>query len=140
MLIRRPCEEVYEAFINPEITSRFWFTHSSGRLDGEDEIIWKWGMYGVTTPVKVRYLHRNEKIIIDWGDPAITVEWTFVSRSDDMTFVEIRSSGFAGNADESVAAAIDTADGFALVLSGAKLWLERGLLSDFIGDRHPDGI
>lgn len=35
---------------------------------------------------------------------------------------------------------LNTADGFALVLSGAKLWLERGLLSDFIGDRHPDGI
>lgn len=33
MLIRKLVEEVYEAFINPEITINFWFTKSSGRLD-----------------------------------------------------------------------------------------------------------
>jgi len=26
MLIRRPVPEVFEAFINPHITTRFWFT------------------------------------------------------------------------------------------------------------------
>ncbi len=28
MLIRKPIQEVFEAFINPEITTKFWFTHS----------------------------------------------------------------------------------------------------------------
>jgi uncharacterized protein YndB with AHSA1/START domain len=32
MLIRKPVAEVFEAFINPEITSKFWFTSGSGRL------------------------------------------------------------------------------------------------------------
>jgi len=32
MLIRKPVAEVFEAFINPEITTKFWFTKSSGRL------------------------------------------------------------------------------------------------------------
>jgi uncharacterized protein YndB with AHSA1/START domain len=31
MLIRRPVAEVFEAFVNPDITSRFWFTKGSGR-------------------------------------------------------------------------------------------------------------
>lgn len=26
MLIRKPVEEVFEAFVDPEITSKFWFT------------------------------------------------------------------------------------------------------------------
>ena len=26
MLIRKPVAEVFEAFINPDITSKFWFT------------------------------------------------------------------------------------------------------------------
>jgi hypothetical protein len=33
MLIRKPAAEVFEAFVNPAITSRFWFTKSSGRLE-----------------------------------------------------------------------------------------------------------
>jgi uncharacterized protein YndB with AHSA1/START domain len=33
MLICKPANEVFEAIINPEITTKFWFTKSSGRLD-----------------------------------------------------------------------------------------------------------
>ena len=32
MLIRRHVKEVFEAFIDPAITTKFWFTKSSGRL------------------------------------------------------------------------------------------------------------
>ncbi len=31
MLIRRPVAVVFEAFIDPTITSKFWFTKGSGR-------------------------------------------------------------------------------------------------------------
>ena len=33
MLIRKPVAEVFEAFVDPEITRRFWFTKSTGRLE-----------------------------------------------------------------------------------------------------------
>jgi uncharacterized protein YndB with AHSA1/START domain len=33
MLIRKPADDVYEAFVNPDITTKFWFTKSSGRLE-----------------------------------------------------------------------------------------------------------
>jgi uncharacterized protein YndB with AHSA1/START domain len=33
MLIRRPAEVVFEAFIDPEQTKHFWFTKGSGRLE-----------------------------------------------------------------------------------------------------------
>lgn len=32
MLIRGPVAEVFEAFVNPAITSQFWFSKGSGRL------------------------------------------------------------------------------------------------------------
>jgi uncharacterized protein YndB with AHSA1/START domain len=32
MLIRKPVAEVLEAFVDPEITRRFWFTKSSEKL------------------------------------------------------------------------------------------------------------
>jgi len=33
MLIRRPVADVFDAFVNPELTTKFWFTRSSGRLE-----------------------------------------------------------------------------------------------------------
>jgi uncharacterized protein YndB with AHSA1/START domain len=33
MLIRKPVAEVFEAFIDPAITTKFWFTKGSGRLE-----------------------------------------------------------------------------------------------------------
>jgi uncharacterized protein YndB with AHSA1/START domain len=40
MLIHKPVDQVFEAFINPEITTKFWFSKSSGRLDENDENLW----------------------------------------------------------------------------------------------------
>ena len=47
MLIRRPPAEVFEAFINPEITRKFWFTKSTGRLESGKHITWTWEMYEI---------------------------------------------------------------------------------------------
>ena len=32
MLIRKPVSEVFTAFVDPAVTTRFWFTKSSGQL------------------------------------------------------------------------------------------------------------
>ena len=32
MLIRRPAAEVYAAFVDPAVTTRFWFSRASGPL------------------------------------------------------------------------------------------------------------
>ena len=41
MLIRKPVDEVFEAFINPSITKNFWFTKGSDRLEVDKKITWK---------------------------------------------------------------------------------------------------
>ena len=38
MLIRKPVTEVFEAFINPAITTKFWFTKSSGRVETDQNL------------------------------------------------------------------------------------------------------
>ena len=140
MLIRRPVAEVYEAFIDPAITTKFWFTHGSGRLDAGKEVRWEWRMYGVSTTVRVKELVRNEEIVMEWSDPPTTVVWTFIPMPDNATFVDIRNYGFGGNPDERVRAAIDSTGGFSLVLAGAKAWLDQGITLGLIGDRHPKGL
>ena len=51
MLIRKPIADVFEAFINPEITTKFWFTKSTGKLKAGKQITWTWEMYDVSTQV-----------------------------------------------------------------------------------------
>jgi len=38
MLIRKPVAEVFEAFVNPNITTKFWFTKSSERLEAGKQV------------------------------------------------------------------------------------------------------
>ncbi|TPM29405.1 SRPBCC family protein [Mesorhizobium sp. B2-3-4] len=140
MLIRRPVAEVFEAIVDPAITTKFWFTHGSGRLDDGKELRWEWRMYGVSTTVRVSEIVPNRKIVMQWSDPPTTVVWTFAVMPDDATFLEVRNFGFAGNGDEQVKEAVGSTGGFTLVLAGAKAWLEQGLTLGLIGDRHPKGV
>src|ERR1044071_9300768 len=72
MLIRKPVAEVFEAFINPEITTKFWFTKSSGRLEAGKQIRWDWEMYNSGTDVTVKVIEPNQRILVEWmgyGEP-----------------------------------------------------------------------
>ena len=45
MLIRRPVEEVFEAFVDPDIITKFWFDNSSGRLENGKSVQWRWELF-----------------------------------------------------------------------------------------------
>jgi uncharacterized protein YndB with AHSA1/START domain len=49
MLIRRPVRVVFEAFVDPAVTSRFGFSRGSGKLEVDRQVRWDWEMYGVGT-------------------------------------------------------------------------------------------
>ena len=78
MLIRRPVGDVFEAFIDPAITTKFWFTKSTGRLEVGREVRWAWEMYGIDIPVKVIAVEPEARLVIEWPGQAgpTTVEWT----------------------------------------------------------------
>ncbi|MGN6145512.1 MAG: SRPBCC family protein [Mesorhizobium sp.] len=141
MLIRRPSLDCYEAFVDPAITSKFWFSAGSDRLDAGRQVIWTWGMYGVSSRIDVKELVPGHRIVIDWDagtEHASIVEWLFVPRADGATFVDIRNHGFTGEPDKQVQQLVDSTDGFSLVVAGAKAWLEQGLNLRLVEDRHPD--
>ena len=140
MLIRRPVSEVFQAFTEPGVTSWFWFTHADRRLTVGSEATWTWGMYGFTSPVAVTAFEADRRLAVDWGEgEGLThVEWRFSERGPDQTFVEVDHSGFSGDADAKVDAALDGMNGLALVLAGAKIWLAHGIEPRFVVDRMPD--
>lgn len=142
MLIRKPVAEVFEAFIDPDLTSKFWFSRGSARLEPGRDLTWHWDMYGVSMPVQVRAVEPHQRIAIDWpGEGGDTqVEWRFTQRPDGTTFVSIVNTGFRGDDDSILRQVVDSTEGFALVLSGLKAWCEHGLRLNLVADRFPDGL
>lgn len=138
MLIRKPVSEVFAAFVDPEVTTRFWFTKSSGRLEEGKDVRWDWEMYGASASVSVKAVDLNERILAEWGDPPRTVEWLFDPRGDNATLVTISERGFAGSDDEVVAQAIDSMGGFTMVLASLKALLEHGVVLSLVADHRPD--
>lgn len=141
MLIRRPVAEVFEAFIDPAITTKFWFTRSSGRLEPGKEVRWDWEMYGVSAQVSVKAIEQDKRILIEWSDAhgkPCPVEWLFTPREDGTTFVTISNWGFTGSDDEVVAQALDSTGGFTWVLAGLKSLLEHNVILNLVADHFPD--
>ncbi len=142
MLIRRPAADVFEAFVDPAVTTRFWFTRSSGRLEAGTEVRWDWEMYGLSVPVTVKAVEPERRIVIEWPGRAspTTVEWLFAAQPDGTTFVTITHAGFTGDGDEVVQEVSESTEGFALVLAAVKALLEHGVTLHVVRDRFPKGI
>jgi uncharacterized protein YndB with AHSA1/START domain len=142
MLIRKAAPEVFEAFADPAITSRFWFTHGSSRLEPGKRLRWDWEMYGFSMQVEVKAVEPGSRIVVHWwgeGEAPTTIEWVFTPRAEG-TFVSVTNSGFSGTPDEIARQAIGSTEGFTFVLAGAKAFLEHGIELNLVRDRHPDGL
>lgn len=136
MLIRQPQKKVFQAFIDPELTSHFWFTKSSGLLEAGKEIRWEWEMYHHQTTVKVIEIIENEKIKIIWGDAAATtVEFLFTPITEQTTYVVIKNYGFTQTGEELLQVVMDVTGGFTTVLDGLKAYMEHDTDLHLIADK-----
>lgn len=140
MMIRKPVAEVFRAFIDPAVTTKFWFTKSSGLLEAGKTITWEWEMYGVTTEVSVQEIIPEQLIATEWGDPATKVDYTFTALNEGQTYVVIKNYGFDLDGDELLRTLIDSTGGFTTVLDGMKAYLEHGLQLNLIADKFPGNI
>lgn len=146
MLIRKPVEEVFEAMVNPEITSRFWFTKSSGRVEPSQTLEWEWGQFGVKDIVDIKEVKTNELISLEWklGELKTLVEMVFEPYSETSTLVKVRESGFweidpvkDENFEEKIKLMLGQKGGWNLVLSNMKAWLEHEINLNLIADHNP---
>jgi len=140
MLIRRPATEVYEAFADPAVTTNFWFTKSSGRLDPGARVRWDWEMFDLHTYVTVREAEAGRRLLFEWNpDRPSTVGFTFTPEGDNATYVQVTETDLKGTGDEMVAYAIGSTSGFSKVLAAAKAWLEHGIALNVVADHKAEG-
>lgn len=136
MLIRKPIQEVFEAFINPEITTNFWFTQSTGKLEEGKTITWEWEMYGAKSEVKVLQIIPNQLIKTEWGLYSNNVDYEF-KEMEKGTLVIIKSYGYSETGDALISVINDNTGGFTTVLDGCKAYFEHGINLRLIEDKFP---
>ena len=142
MLIRKRPAEVFEAIVNPDITTKFWFTRSSGRLEAGDEATWTWEMYNSSVHVKVLAIETHRRILLEWpyGGVPTLMEWILTPHGNNATYLTVTNSGFNGNGDKVVNDALESKGGFTWVLAGLKAFLEHGVELNLIADAFPKGL
>ena len=136
MLIRKPVGDVFNAFVDPAVTTNFWFSKSSGKLEAGKHARWEWEIYGVSDDIDVKAIELNTRIVFEWSFPKSNlVEMTFKPHAKG-TIVSITNSGLRG--DDTIAEALDLTQGWNLVLAAAKAWLEHGINLNIVADKAPD--
>ncbi|UII32254.1 SRPBCC family protein [Fulvivirga ulvae] len=138
MLIRKPISIVFQAFIDPSITTKFWFSKSSGKLETGKTITWEWETYGVSDTIRVKEIDPQKKISVEWDSPATIVDFVFTPLSDEETYVVIKNYGFSQTGEDLIQAIKDNTSGFTTVLDGLKAYLEHGIKLNLIADKFPN--
>ncbi|EOR09261.1 MULTISPECIES: SRPBCC family protein [Acinetobacter] len=137
MLIRKPAHSVFEAFIDPEITSKFWFSSATAPLEQGKTVEWTWEKYQVSATVKVTKIIANELIQIQWGELSSTVDFIFEAINDDQTYLRIQNYNIPLQGDELIAFIIDNTGGFTTVVDSLKAYLEHGIQLNLVQDKFP---
>jgi uncharacterized protein YndB with AHSA1/START domain len=144
MLVRRPPDEVFEALADPSVTTRFWYTRSTGRMTEGAELTWTWEMYGVSSKVWVEEVRPGRVIRFRWDgyDPVhpTTVRFELTPYQGDTTYLRITQTGFTGDDGTQVSKALDSTAGFTFLLSSLKAALEHDITLRVTMDAHPPDL
>jgi uncharacterized protein YndB with AHSA1/START domain len=141
MLIRRKPADVFQAIVDPDITTKIWYTKSSGKMTPGAGLRWEWEMYGVGSDVHVTDVEENRRVRFTWSgyapDNPTTVEFRFTPEPDNATYVLVTESGFTGTGDEVARYAAYSTGGFTYLVSALKALLEHDLVLGLVRDAHP---
>ena len=132
--IRRPASDVFQAFVRPELLTRFWLRSASAPLKAGARVRWEFLVPGAVDELEVLVVEPDRRIEVRSADGTI-IRWTFTRRTDSETLVSIEQTGYNGPLQECAENAIEATQGFTLVLSALKILLETGRDSGLVQDK-----
>jgi uncharacterized protein YndB with AHSA1/START domain len=133
LLIRKPANEVFECFVDPEKLSKFWLARASRPLEAEQTVSWEFMVPGAQVDTRVVLLEKDRLIAIEWSDGTF-VQWTF-EEMEEGTRVAIENWGFKGSESEVIESALEATQGFTIVLCDLKTLLERNASMNLVRDK-----
>jgi uncharacterized protein YndB with AHSA1/START domain len=134
MLIRCPPAKVFEAFVRPELLTRFWLARASGPLEPGKTVTWDFMVPGASAKTHVEQMVSDRLIRISWDD-GTKVSFAFEPYADGGTRIEVINEGFSGDATAAMEAALEATQGFTIVLCDLKMTLEHGRSMGLVRDK-----
>lgn len=126
LLIRRPAQDCYSAFTEPDQLTKFWLSAASGPLTVGETVRWDFMVAGASIESRAAVLEPARRILIHWGESQ--VEWTFEESSGE-TVVTVEHR----NLPE--AELVASTEGFTTVLCDLKILLEGGSSPGLVRDK-----
>ena len=133
MLIRRPATEAFDAFVQPELVTRFWLKSTTGPLAQGAQVDWQFMVPGATERVDVTAFDRPNHIAFAWSGSGLDVDMSFREKPRNTTVVRVEVRGFAG--EDATSQAVNATEGFSIVLCDLKVLLESGHSANLVKDK-----
>jgi uncharacterized protein YndB with AHSA1/START domain len=134
MLIRRPVATVFRAFTDPDDITRFWLARASGALEPGATVHWEFMVPGASDDTTVVAFEQDRHIVWTWSD-GTTVDLAFEPVDDEATILRVAHHGFPGAPAEAAATAVESTQGFTIVVCDLKTWLEHGTSMHLVRDK-----
>lgn len=124
--IKKPANEVFEAFVDPEKISNFQFSSTSERWKQGKTITVKYDEYNAQIEIVIIEIEVNKKIVFHWGANGEGYVVTIMLEADDhmSTIIEVREEGFNEKDKGFVNQLIDNKEGWVFMLTCLKAYLE----------------
>ena len=88
--IQKPVNEVFSAIVSADKMNRYFIESSTGNLETDKTVQWKFPEFDDLFPVTGRVIKENEYISFDWsGEPNMLVEIFLQPQADHSTVVKV---------------------------------------------------
>lgn len=127
--ILNPANEVFEAIVDPDKMSNYWFSSGTGRVEQGKTITWRYDEYNAEVVIKVLEVEENKKIVFSWGDHGqeTVVTITLNKLDPTSTMIEVNESGLKEDDPDLVNKMIGQKEGWIYMLTCLKGYLENGV-------------
>ena len=131
MYIAASVSDVFEALVNPDRMSNYWFSSGSGRLEQGKTITWRYEEYNAEVDIHVLELESSKKIVFRWGatDDGHVVTITLHELDHASTRIEVNEEGFDEQDENLIRNLLDNKEGWVYMLTCLKAYLECGVRS-----------
>lgn len=89
--IQKPIHEVFQAIITPEGMNKYFIESSTGALETNQTVTWKFPEFDELFPVTGKEIRTNEYISFDWSGnkPNMLVEIFLIPHGNQSTIVKV---------------------------------------------------
>lgn len=124
MKILKPASDVFEAIVDPQKMSGYWFSSGTARVEQGKNITWKYEEYGAEGVIHVKEIEENKKIVFDWGETTVTMA---LLDDDGSTIIQVTESGLKSEDPDFVAKMLGQKEGWVYMLTCLKGYMENGI-------------